>query len=99
MQQRRGRGKLVVLVEQGEAFFERLTLDVLLGESRHIVVEDEGHARVDDLEEAAIGAVVRAVDAAEAGATILLAASVFHFHTIDIPDLKNYLRGRGLKVK
>ena len=37
--------------------------------------------------------------AVEAGATILLAASVFHFHTIDIPDLKAYLRGRGLNVR
>ena len=38
-------------------------------------------------------------EAVEAGATILLAASVFHCHTIDIPDLKDYLRGRGLNVK
>ena len=38
-------------------------------------------------------------EAVEAGATILLAASVFHFHIIDIPELKNYLRGRNLKVK
>ena len=38
-------------------------------------------------------------DAVEAGATILLAASVFHFHIIDIPELKDYLRGRGLELK
>ncbi|MBN1457370.1 MAG: imidazole glycerol phosphate synthase subunit HisF [Sedimentisphaerales bacterium] len=38
-------------------------------------------------------------EAVEAGATILLAASVFHFHIIDIPELKEYLRGRGIKVK
>ena len=37
-------------------------------------------------------------DAVEAGATILLAASVFHFHIIDIPELKDYLRGRGLEL-
>lgn len=37
-------------------------------------------------------------DAVEAGATILLAASVFHFHIIDIPQLKDYLRGRGLEL-
>nr|MBC8481689.1 imidazole glycerol phosphate synthase subunit HisF [Planctomycetota bacterium] len=37
-------------------------------------------------------------EAAEAGATILLAASVFHFHMIDIPALKKYLRDRGLNV-
>jgi len=39
------------------------------------------------------------LEAAKAGATVLLAASVFHFHVIDIQDLKNYLRENGLKVK
>ena len=37
-------------------------------------------------------------DAVEAGATILLAASVFHYHMIGIPELKQYLRGRGLEL-
>jgi len=37
-------------------------------------------------------------EAAEAGATILLAASVFHFGIIGIQELKEYLRGRGLGV-
>jgi cyclase len=35
-------------------------------------------------------------EAVEAGATILLAASVFHFEIIDILELKDYLRGRGV---
>ena len=38
-------------------------------------------------------------EAVEAGATVLLAASVFHFGTIGIPDLKDYLRGRGVAVR
>jgi len=37
-------------------------------------------------------------EAAEAGATILLAASVFHFGVIAIPDLKAYLKERGVAV-
>lgn len=37
--------------------------------------------------------------AVEAGASILLAASVFHFHMIDIPELKKYLHARGLAVQ
>ena len=37
-------------------------------------------------------------EAVEAGATILLAASVFHFGIIAIPDLKEYLRGKGVAV-
>ena len=37
--------------------------------------------------------------AARAGANVLLAASVFHFHVIDIPELKRYLRDQGFDVK
>ena len=38
-------------------------------------------------------------EAAEAGATILLAASVFHFHVIGIPELKRFLKDRGFAVR
>ncbi len=38
-------------------------------------------------------------EAAQAGAEILLAASVFHFHMIDIPELKQFLKTRGFEVK
>jgi cyclase len=38
-------------------------------------------------------------EAVEAGATVLLAASVFHFHMIDIQELKDYLRSKGVQVK
>lgn len=37
-------------------------------------------------------------EAVEAGATILLAASVFHFGIIGIGELKDYLRDRGVAV-
>jgi cyclase len=37
--------------------------------------------------------------AVKAGATILLAASVFHFGIIEIGDLKDYLRNRGVAVR
>ena len=37
-------------------------------------------------------------EAAEAGATVLLAASVFHFHVIAIPELKKFLADRGFSV-
>jgi cyclase len=39
------------------------------------------------------------LEAVQAGATILLAASVFHFHTIDIAELKDYLRAQGVELK
>ena len=38
-------------------------------------------------------------EAAEAGADVLLAASVFHFHVIGIPELKKFLADRGLPVR
>lgn len=37
-------------------------------------------------------------EAVRAGASILLAASVFHFNIIPIPELKSYLKGRGVPV-
>jgi imidazole glycerol-phosphate synthase subunit HisF len=39
------------------------------------------------------------LDAAKAGASVLLAASVFHFHTIGIPELKQYLASHGVRVR
>ena len=39
------------------------------------------------------------LEAIEAGATVLLAASVFHFHLIDIQELKSYLRSHGTNIK
>lgn len=39
------------------------------------------------------------LDAVQAGAAILLAASVFHFGLIEISTLKAFLRGRGVAVK
>ncbi len=38
------------------------------------------------------------LDAVQAGATVLLAASVFHFNVIAIPELKDYLRKHGVPV-
>jgi imidazole glycerol-phosphate synthase subunit HisF len=38
------------------------------------------------------------VEAVDAGATVLLAASVFHFGMITIPDLKAYLREQDVNV-
>ena len=38
-------------------------------------------------------------EAVEAGAAVLLAASVFHFQMISIPDLKAYLKERGVNVR
>ena len=38
-------------------------------------------------------------DAVQAGSTVLLAASIFHFGVIGIADLKQHLRGRGVTVR
>ncbi len=45
------------------------------------------------------GKLVHFAEAVEAGASILLAASVFHFGIIGIPELKVYLKGRGIAVQ
>jgi cyclase len=44
------------------------------------------------------GEMAHFAEAAEAGATVLLAASVFHFGDIEIPELKQYLKSRGVNV-
>ncbi|MFP3982046.1 MAG: imidazole glycerol phosphate synthase subunit HisF [Desulfobacterales bacterium] len=44
------------------------------------------------------GEMVHFREAAEAGATVLLAASVFHFGIIDIGELKAYLEKQGIPV-
>ena len=38
-------------------------------------------------------------EAVQAGATVLLAASMFHFGIIGIGELKDYLRGRGVTIR
>jgi cyclase len=38
------------------------------------------------------------LEAARAGARVMLAASVFHFGTIAIPELKKYLRDNGINI-
>jgi len=39
------------------------------------------------------------LEAIEVGATVLLAASVFHFHLIDIQELKSYLQSNDINIK
>ena len=39
------------------------------------------------------------LEAVRAGASILLAASVFHFQLIGIPELKAYLKANGVDVR
>lgn len=45
------------------------------------------------------GALEHFYEAVEAGAAVLLAASVFHFQIIGIPELKQYLKDRGVNVR
>jgi cyclase len=54
---------------------------------------------VDVVASGGAGTMEHFAEAAEAGANVLLAASVFHFHVIDIPSLKRFLGERGFSVK
>lgn len=45
------------------------------------------------------GKIEHFIEAAEAGATVLLAASVFHFHMVGIPELKAALKAKGFEVQ
>lgn len=52
------------------------------------VVASGGAGKLEDFYDAVI----------EGGASVLLAASVFHFRILKIQDVKNYLRNKGLTV-
>ncbi len=58
-----------------------------------------GAVRVPVVASGGVGSLQHFVDGAQAGATGLLAASVFHFGTFTIPQVKAALHGAGLPVR
>ena len=54
------------------------------------------HVQADIVASGGAGELRHFLEAAHAGARVLLAASVFHFNTIRIPELKSYLRKNGV---
>ena len=73
----------------------RTGYDLPLIEKIRAVARDE----VDVVASGGAGTMEHFAEAANAGANVLLAASVFHFHVIDIPAMKEFLKGRGFKVR
>ena len=66
----------------------------LIEKIREVARED-----VDIVASGGAGTMEHFAQAAQAGANVLLAASVFHFHIIDIPMLKRYLVEKGFAVR
>ena len=73
----------------------RTGYDLPLIEKIRKIARDE----VDVVASGGAGTMEHFAEAASAGANVLLAASVFHFHVIDIPALKAFLKDRGFTVK
>ena len=73
----------------------RTGYDLPLIEKVRAVARDE----VDVVASGGAGTMEHFAEAAAAGANVLLAASVFHFHVIGIPELKAFLKGRGYEVR
>ena len=73
----------------------RTGYDLPLIEKVRAVAREE----VDVVASGGAGTMEHFAEAANAGANVLLAASVFHFHVIDIPALKGFLKGRGFEVR
>ena len=61
-------------------------------------IREVARPEVDIVASGGAGTLEHFAEAADAGANVLLAASVFHFHVIDIPELKAFLKGKGYKV-
>ena len=60
-------------------------------------IKDAVHAEV--VASGGAGKLEHFKEAVDAGATILLAASVFHFGKIKIPELKKYLKNQGINIR
>ena len=73
----------------------RTGYDLPLIEKIRAVAREE----VDVVASGGAGTMEHFAEAAQAGANVLLAASVFHFHLIDIPDLKAFLKNRWFPVR
>ena len=73
----------------------RTGYDLPLIEKIRKIARDE----VDVVASGGAGTMEHFAEAANAGANVLLAASVFHFHIIDIPELKRFLSDKGFVVK
>ncbi len=76
----------------------KTTDGVRTGYDLPLIRKTRSATRADVVASGGAGTLEHFYEAAQAGATILLAASVFHFQIIAIPDLKAYLRGRGVRV-
>lgn len=61
-------------------------------------IREVSRPEVDIVASGGAGTLEHFAEAAEAGANVLLAASVFHFNVIGIPELKSFLKGRGYTV-
>lgn len=87
-----GAGVLLPTSMDGDGTQEGYDLALLKAISTTVripVVASGGAGRLEHFYEAVV----------QGGATILLAASVFHFRKLKIQEVKDYLRGKGLKVK
>ena len=73
----------------------RTGYDLPLIEKIRAVAREE----VDVVASGGAGTMEHFAEAAAAGANVLLAASVFHFHVVGIPELKQFLKDRGFTVR
>jgi cyclase len=88
----RGAGTLLPTSKRCDGTQEGYDIPLLKGITERVsvpVVASGGAGKLEHFYEAAI----------EGGASILLAASVFHFGHIKIPELKGYLAAEGLEVR
>ena len=87
----RGAGEILLTSMDRDGTGEGFDLDLLRAVCTAV--------RVPVVASGGVGTLEHFVDGARAGATGLLAASVFHFGTFTIPDVKRALHGAGLPVR
>ncbi len=88
----RGAGTLLPTSKRCDGTLDGYDIPLLKGITKTVsvpVVASGGAGKLEHFYEAAV----------EGGASVLLAASVFHFGDISIPELKEYLKDKGVAVR
>ena len=77
---------------------QQLAKNLFLTPKRSIIRKIREATSADVVASGGAGTLEHFYEAVQAGASILLAASVFHFNLIGIRELKDYLRAKGVPV-
>ena len=87
---------------QGPTFFElarQALSSTQEGYDLPLTAAVSGAVRIPVIASGGVGTLEHLCEGLQAGASAVLAASIFHFGTHDVPEAKQYLASRGVRVR